>query len=61
MKVCKNCREINPNDSEFCCACGKTGFVHQEEVRCHSCGEFNDKSFEYCIFCGVPLNSKDEH
>lgn len=57
MKVCKNCGEINSNDSEFCCNCGKKSFVYQEEIRCPHCGELNDKTFEHCIFCGGALHT----
>lgn len=56
MKVCKHCGEINSNDSEFCCNCGKNNFIYQEEVRCPHCGEINDKTFQHCVFCGKPLN-----
>ena len=59
MKVCKTCGEINSNDSEFCCNCGKNKFVYQEEIRCQHCGEFNDKSFLYCVFCGKSLHEHD--
>lgn len=52
MKVCKNCGEINPNDSTYCCSCGKNSFVYQEEVACPFCGAPNDKSFDHCINCG---------
>ena len=55
MKVCKNCGEINTNDSVFCCNCGKTNFVFQEETVCRICGEVNDKSFSHCINCGADL------
>lgn len=52
MKVCKNCGEINTNDCEYCCNCGKTAFVFQEEITCPHCGATNDKSFVHCINCG---------
>lgn len=55
MKVCKICGQLNTNDSEFCCNCGKADFVFQEEVTCPKCGEANDKSFAYCINCGNNL------
>ncbi|MCX4287480.1 MAG: zinc-ribbon domain-containing protein [Clostridia bacterium] len=55
MKVCKNCGEINTGDSAFCCNCGKTNFIFQEEIRCSHCGEVNDKSFAHCINCGEML------
>ncbi len=58
MKVCKNCGEINPSDSLYCCSCGTTGFVFQEEVVCPHCGAINDKSFINCINCGNLLNSE---
>ena len=63
MKVCKSCGEINSNDSEYCCNCGKNNFIYQEEIRCPNCGEINDKSFEHCIFCGGDLHphSHGEH
>jgi uncharacterized membrane protein YvbJ len=56
MKLCKNCGEINENDSLFCCNCGKTDFVFQEEVTCPSCGAVNDKGFVHCTTCGKPLS-----
>lgn len=56
MKVCKHCGEINTNDSVFCCNCGKTNFIFQEEIVCHNCGEINDKSFSHCIHCGADLS-----
>lgn len=57
MKVCKNCGEINSNDCEFCCNCGETAFVFQEETLCPHCGAVNDKSFDFCINCGNKLHS----
>lgn len=57
MKVCKNCGEINPNDCEFCCNCGETAFVFQEEKLCPHCGAVNDKSFDFCINCGNLLRT----
>lgn len=59
MKVCKSCGEINPNDSEYCCNCGKNKFIYQEEVRCPHCGQANDKSFEHCIHCGGALHEHE--
>lgn len=61
MKVCKNCGEINSNDSAFCCNCGKTSFVYQEEVVCPTCGTPNDVSFAHCINCGNPLNVQQDN
>ena len=63
MKVCKHCGEINSNDSEYCCYCGKHNFIYQEEIACPHCGEINDKSFEHCIYCGGLLreHSHGEH
>lgn len=55
MKVCKNCGEINSNDCEFCCNCGKSAFVFQEETVCPHCGAVNDKSFVFCTNCGNEL------
>lgn len=55
MKVCKTCGQLNTNDSDFCCNCGKQGFVFQEEVTCPACGGANDKSFAFCINCGAQL------
>lgn len=55
MKICKNCGEINSNDSAFCCNCGKSNFVYQEEIYCPHCNKANDKSFDHCIHCGQPL------
>lgn len=57
MKVCKHCGEINPSDSAFCCNCGNTNFIFQEELICPRCGAVNDKSFVYCIDCGSELVS----
>lgn len=57
MKVCKTCGQLNTNDSDFCCNCGKADFVFQEEVACPKCGAANDKSFAYCINCGNKLNA----
>ena len=59
MKVCKNCGEINSNDTEYCCNCGHNNFMYQEEVRCSHCGKVNDKSFEHCIYCGQNLHAHD--
>lgn len=58
MKVCKNCGEINPNDCEYCCNCGKTAFIFHEEITCPHCGATNDKSFVYCINCGNSLREE---
>lgn len=55
MKVCKHCGEINPGDSAFCCNCGNTNFIFQEEITCPHCGAVNDKSFVFCINCGEDL------
>lgn len=55
MKVCKHCGEINLGDSAFCCNCGNTNFIYQEEITCPHCGAVNDKSFAYCIDCGASL------
>ena len=52
MKVCKSCNAINTNDCEYCCNCGKTGFVYHEEIACPNCGATNDKSADFCINCG---------
>lgn len=58
MKVCKHCGEINPGDSAFCCNCGNTNFIYQEEITCPRCGAVNDKSFVFCIECGGELTVK---
>ena len=55
MKVCKHCGEINTNDSVYCCNCGMSNFIIQEEVACPHCGAINDKSFTHCINCGNEL------
>lgn len=60
MKVCKHCGEINPGDSAFCCNCGNTNFIFQEEITCPHCGAINDKSFVYCINCGEDLTVTPE-
>lgn len=60
MKVCKNCGEINTNDSAFCCNCGASNFAYKEEVACPTCGTYNDKSFAFCINCGASLVSNAE-
>lgn len=60
MKVCKHCGEINPSDSAFCCNCGNTNFIFQEEVTCPHCGAVNDKSFVYCIACGGELTRESD-
>lgn len=52
MKVCKHCGQLNTNDCDFCCNCGKRDFVVQEEIACPHCGAVNDKSFAFCINCG---------
>lgn len=61
MKVCKHCGEINPGDSAFCCNCGNTNFIFQEEVRCPHCGAVNDKSFVFCIDCGNELTRRSDN
>lgn len=60
MKLCKNCGEINENDSLFCCNCGKADFVFQEEKVCPHCGAANDKGFVHCTSCGKPLSQQLE-
>lgn len=55
MKVCKNCGEINTRDSSFCCNCGQSNFIVQDEIICPHCGVTNDKSFSFCIGCGKLL------
>ena len=59
MKICKNCGEINLNDSEYCCNCGKNSFVFSEEVTCPVCGAANDKSYTHCTNCGSALSNHD--
>ncbi len=61
MKVCKHCGEINPGDSAFCCNCGNTNFIYQEEVTCPRCGTINDKSFTFCIECGEDLTQRRDN
>ncbi len=58
MKVCKNCGEINVNDSLYCCNCGQSNFILREETVCPHCGAVNDKTFTHCINCGNPLSEK---
>ena len=55
MKVCKSCGEINTNDTLYCCNCGMSNFIMQEEVACPHCGAINDKSYTHCINCGNEL------
>lgn len=55
MKVCKNCGQLNTNDCDFCCNCGKKDFVVREEILCSHCGAANDKAFAFCINCGNRL------
>lgn len=55
MKVCKNCGEINVNDSLYCCNCGGTEFTVREETVCPHCGAVNDKSYRFCINCGKDI------
>ncbi len=55
MKVCKNCGEVNVNDSLYCCNCGKSDFTVREETVCPNCGAVNDKTYEHCTNCGAPL------
>lgn len=59
MKVCKHCGEINLGDSAFCCNCGNTNFIFQEEIVCPHCGTVNDKSFAFCINCGGKMVTSD--
>ena len=55
MKVCKHCKEVNTNDTLYCCNCGQSNFIISEEVPCPLCGAINDKSFTHCINCGNSL------
>lgn len=55
MKVCKNCGEVNANDSLFCCSCGGDAFIMQEEISCPHCGTVNDIGFKHCVNCGAAL------
>lgn len=55
MKLCKNCGEINPNDTLYCDNCGQSNFIIHEEVLCPVCGATNDKAYVYCINCGSTL------
>ena len=58
MKVCKHCGEINTNDSSYCCNCGQSNFILQDEIPCPNCGALNDKSFSHCINCGNKLSER---
>lgn len=55
MKICKNCGEINTNDSSYCCSCGQSEFIIKDETVCPNCGALNDKSFAHCINCGADI------
>lgn len=55
MKICKNCGEVNPNDSLFCCNCGSDNLKARAEVVCPYCHAVNDSSYEHCINCGKLL------
>lgn len=60
MKICKSCGELNTNESLYCCNCGKSDFVAQEEVVCPHCGTRNDRTFAHCVNCGGLLAPADE-
>ena len=61
MKVCKHCGEINTNDSSYCCNCGQSSFILQDEIACPRCGALNDKTFTHCINCGSALGDTPSH
>ena len=60
MKVCKNCGEINVNDSLYCCNCGASEFTVREEKICPDCGAVNDSSYHHCTNCGKELQQEAE-
>ncbi len=60
MKVCKNCGEVNVNDSAYCCNCGQSNFITREETVCPSCGAINDNTYSHCTNCGAALVSSAE-
>lgn len=55
MKICKNCGEVNTNDSLYCCGCGSSSLVFGEEVVCSHCGATNVSSDVHCTSCGAPI------
>ena len=61
MKACKHCGEINTNDSSYCCNCGHSKFILQEEIACAHCGVLNDKAYTHCINCGSDLKGNAAH
>ncbi len=57
MKVCKNCGEVNTNDSTFCCNCGQSNFTARKEIVCPHCQAVNDSTYAFCVNCGLSLAS----
>lgn len=60
MKICKNCGEVNTNDSLFCCNCGSDNFTTRGETICPRCHAVNDISYVFCVNCGESLAQRND-
>ena len=47
-RICSNCGEIIPQDSNYCPYCGKSLFV-----TCPACGYRHPSSYVFCNHCGT--------
>lgn len=55
MRVCKNCGEVNDNQTQFCINCGQDVFIERQDATCPSCKESVPLEAVFCPNCGQKL------
>ena len=58
---CKHCGAQNPDDVNFCTACGAPMKDASDTVTCPHCGAQNPADVNFCTACGTPLRNQNTY